>query len=177
MKTLKKIFLCAIALFGAASVISCSGDNKMIGKWESSSPASVFPTIPGTVSSTSMTTIEFIKGADSKSGPVKLTTVYEMTLPADSTGVSTVSTVNASIDGTWTRDEKNDDGYYISFDKNSLSVNAINAPELGPVTDTFMRSLARYTQIDDVEVNKAKNILTFEDMADSSYVMSRVSDN
>lgn len=174
MKAINRILLGAAVLIGTAALASCSNDNKLIGKWETSTPAAVFPTIPGTVSSTATTTIEFSKGTDSKSGPVKLTTIYEMTLPSDSTAMAPVSTVNATINGTWTRDDKDDDDYFLSFDQNSLSVNAISAPELGPVTQVFLSSLARYTRIDDVEVNKANTVLTFEDTADSSYVLSRI---
>lgn len=176
MKTFNKILLGAAVVIGAAAFSSCSGGDEMIGTWESSTPSQVFPTISGTVSATASTTIEFIKGDTHKSGPVKLTTIYEMTLPPDSTGVSALSTVNASIQGTWTRDDRDEDDFILTFDKNTLSVNAISAPELGPVTDTFMSSLSRYTQIDDVEVNKDKTILKFEDTADSTYVLSRVPD-
>ena len=175
MKAINRILLGAAIFLGAATFASCSSDNdRMIGKWETATPTTVFPTIPGTVSSTATTTIEFSKGTDSKSGPVKLTTIYEMTLPSDSTAMAPVSTVNASINGTWTRDDKDDDDFFLSFDQNSLSVNAISAPELGPVTQVFLSSLARYTRIDDVEVNKANTVLTFEDTADSSYVLSRI---
>lgn len=174
MGILKRILLGAAVVLGIGIFASCSDSGKVIGTWKSSVPARVFPTIPGTVSSTSTTTIEFMKGDNSKSGPVKLTTVYEMTLPPDSTGVSALSTVNATVSGKWTINEKDDDDYYLTFDKNSLSVNAISAPELGPVTETFLSSLVRYTSIDDVEVNKEKTILKFEDTADSTNVLSRV---
>lgn len=176
MKTLDKFLIGAAVMVGVSTFISCSGDDKFIGKWESSSPTMVFPTLPSTVSSTATTTIEFSKGTERKTGPVKLTTIYEMTLPPDSAGVSSVSTVNATIDGTWTRNDKDDDDYYLTFDKNSLSVNAVSAPELGPVTAVFLSNLARYSQIDDVEVNKANTILTFEDTADSSYTLNRVAE-
>ncbi len=174
MKTLKQILLGSAMVLGIVALASCSDDNKMIGSWENSTPVAVFPVIEGTVSATETSTFDFAAGADSKSGPVKLTTVYQMTLPADSTGVAPMSTVNATIDGTWTRDDDDDDDFFISFDKNSLSVNAVSAPSLGPVTAAFLAGLSKYSKIDDVEVNKEGSVLTFEDTADTKYVMSRV---
>lgn len=95
-----------------------------------------------------------------------------MTIPADSLNTGGVSTVNASIEGTWTREEGDDDDYILAFDKNSLSVNAVSAPELGPVTQTFLSGLSRFSKIEDVEVSKS-GVLTFEDHADTKYVLSR----
>lgn len=173
MKAIKRILLGSAMLLSVAIFASCSHDNNMIGKWETSAPSTVFPAIQGTVSSSETTTIDFKEGSDSKSGPVKLTSVYTLILPADSTGVSAQSTVNATIDGTWTRDDNDDEDYYISFDKNSLSVDAVGAPELGPVTAAFLSSITKFSKIEDVEVNKEKTILTFEDALDTKYVLSR----
>lgn len=174
MKALKSILLGSAAILGIAAIASCSKENKMIGTWETSSPSAVVPTLPGTVATTQVTTFEFCEGKDAKSGPVKLTARYELTLPADSTGLTHNSTISATIEGTWTRDDKDDDDYFLAFDRNSLNVNAISAPELGPATDVFMSGLAKLGQIEDVEVNKEKTILTFEDQADTKYVLSKV---
>lgn len=173
MKAINRILLGGAMLLGIGIIASCSHENKMIGKWETSAPSAVFPAIQGTVSASETSTFDFKEGKDSKSGPVKLTSVYTLILPADSAGVSAQSTVNASIDGTWTREDKDDDDYYISFDKNSLSVDAVGAPELGPVTATFLSSITKYSKLEDVEVNKEKTILTFEDALDTKYVFSR----
>lgn len=174
MKNLKKIFLGAAAIIGIATLASCSDSDKMFGTWETSNPAVVSPTFEGTVSTTEVTTIEFIKGTDKKSGPVKFTSRYELTLPADSTGLTHNSTITATIDGTWTREDKSDDDFFLSFDTNSMNVNAISAPELGPATERFLQNIAKFSQIDDVEVSKDNEMMTFENTADQKYVFKRV---
>ncbi len=174
MKKMTRIFLGSVAVMGIAALASCSKDNSFIGTWETSTPVAVVPKLSGTVSTIQVTTFDFIEGDNSKSGPVKLTARYELTLPPDSTGLTHNSTISATIDGTWTRDDKDDDEFYLVFDRNSLSVNAISAPELGPVTEVFLTSLAKFGQIEDVKVNKEKTILTFEDQADAKYTLSKV---
>ena len=171
MKNKSRIFLSAAAVAGLAIFASCADENRIIGAWETTAPQPVVPTISGTISSTQTTTIEFAKGTDSKSGPMKLTTIYEMTLPGDSTATAPLSTVNATISGTWTREDGDDDDYILAFDKNSLSVNAVSAPELGPVTEEFLSSISRFSTLEDVEVNKEKTIMTFEDQRDTKYVL------
>lgn len=162
-----------MALLAAASFASCSDSNNITGTWETNTPSPVVPAIEGTVSAIQTTTFEFGKGDSKNTGPLKLTTVYEMSLPSDSVSEGGVSTVNATIEGTWTRDENDDDDYILAFDKNSLSVNAISAPELGPVTQTFLAGLSRFSKIEDVEISKSAGVLTFEDHADAKYVLSR----
>ena len=163
MKTIYRLALGALFLGSAAAIASCSeSKNEMIGSWTAAAPQAVVPTISGTVSATEVTSFVFDEGTDKSSGPVKMTTDYNITLPADSLGNPRSCTVKASVSGRWTRDEKDDDDYYMAFDRNTLDVAAVDADDLGGVTDAFLGSLARYTAIDDVEVNKDGSSLVFE---------------
>lgn len=162
MKTINQLAIGAALLFGAAALSACSDTNKMIGTWSSSAPEVVVPAIDGTTSATAITTFEFSEGTDKSTGPVKMTKDYTVTAP-DSIGNAINYTVKASIDGKWTREEKGDDDYYLSFDQNSLDVAGVGAPAgLGAVTANFLGSLARYSKIEDVDVTKDGTILSFE---------------
>lgn len=174
MKAIRRILLGATILLGIATLASCSDSDKMFGVWETSNPSAVTPTLEETVSTIEVTTIEFIKGSDKKSGPVKLTSRYELTLPADSTGLTHNSTVSATIGGTWIREDDSDDEFFLTFDRNSLDVSAISAPELGPVTERFLQNLSKFSKIDDLEVNKDKTMMTFENSANQKYVFKRL---
>ncbi len=174
MKAIRRILLGATILLGIATLASCSDSDKMFGVWETSNPSAVTPTLEGTVSTIEVTTIEFIKGSDKKSGPVKLTSRYELTLPADSTGLTHNSTVSATIGGTWIREDDSDDEFFLTFDRNSLDVSAISAPELGPATERFLQNLSKFSKIDDLEVNKDKTMMTFENSANQKYVFKRL---
>ncbi len=175
MKSIYRMLIGAPALLlGAAMLVACDGDDRMIGKWETVRPALVFPTISGTVSSIKSSTLEFSQGPDKNSGGVTVTTEYKMTLPADSTGVCETSVVLASVDGTWTREDEYDDELVINFDKNSLDVDAENVPELTAVTDIFLTSLAKLSRIDAVEVTNDNTMLSFEDRTDDRFVMVRM---
>ncbi len=163
MKTINQLAVGAALLFGAAALSSCSEENnKMIGTWTSSNPEVVVPAIEGTTSATAITTFEFSEGADKGNGPVKMTKDYTVTAP-DSVGNAVNYTVKASVEGKWTREEKGDDEYYLSFDQNTLDVAGVDAPDgLGAVTANFLGSLAQYSKIEDVDVTKDGTILSFE---------------
>ncbi len=163
MKTINQLAVGAALLFGAAALSSCSEENnKMIGTWTSSNPEVVVPAIEGTTSATAITTFEFSEGTDKSNGPVKMTKDYTVTAP-DSVGNAVNYTVKASVEGKWTREEKGDDEYYLSFDQNTLDVAGVDAPDgLGAVTANFLGSLAQYSKIEDVDVTKDGTILSFE---------------
>lgn len=163
MKTINQLAVGAALLFGAAAISSCSEENnKMIGTWTSSAPEAVVSAIEGTTSATAITTFEFSEGAEKSNGPVKMTTDYTVTAP-DSVGNAINYTVKASVEGKWTREEKGDDDYYLSFDQNTLDVAGVDAPDgLGAVTANFLGSLAQYSKIEDVDVTKDGSVLSFE---------------
>lgn len=163
MKTINQLAVGVALLFGAAAISSCSEENnKMIGTWTSSAPEVVVPAIEGTTSATAITTFEFSEGAEKSNGPVKMTTDYTVTAP-DSVGNAINYTVKASVEGKWTREEKGDDDYYLSFDQNTLDVAGVDAPDgLGAVTANFLGSLAQYSKIEDVDVTKDGSVLSFE---------------
>ncbi|MDE5793510.1 MAG: hypothetical protein K2I08_02195 [Muribaculaceae bacterium] len=163
MKTINQLAVGAALLFGAASLSSCSEDkNEMIGTWTSSTPEVVVPAIEGSTSATAITTFEFSEGTEKSNGPVKLTKDYTVTAP-DSVGNAINYTVKASVEGKWTREEKGDDDYYLSFDQNTLDVAGVDAPDgLGAVTANFLGSLAQYSKIEDVDVTKDGSVLSFE---------------
>lgn len=178
MKTIKTIAMGAALLMGAAAVSSCStkSSDSIIGTWSAAAPEAVVPAIDGASSATALTTFEFKAGSDKASGPVKLIKDYTVTLPADSVGKTESYTVNASIEGTWTCSDKECEDYTLSFDQNSLSVNGVGAPELGPVTSSFMSSLAQYTAIEDMEVSNDGKVMTFEleNNKDTKVVLNKV---
>lgn len=163
MKTINQLAVGAALLFGAAALSSCSEENNaMIGTWTSSAPEVVVPAIEGTTSATTVTTFEFSEGTEKSNGPVKMTTDYTVTAP-DSVGNAINYTVKASVEGKWTREEKGDDDYFLSFDQNTLDVAGVDAPDgLGAVTANFLGSLAQYSKIEDVEVTKDGSTLSFE---------------
>ena len=163
MKTINQLAVGAALLFGAASLSSCSEENNaMIGTWTSSTPEVVVPAIEGATSATAITTFEFSEGAEKGNGPVKMTKDYTVTAP-DSVGNAINYTVKASVEGKWTREDKGDDDYYLSFDQNTLDVAGVDAPDgLGAVTANFLGSLAQYSKIEDVEVTKDGAVLSFE---------------
>ncbi len=163
MKKINQFAVGAALLFGATAFSSCSEDNNaMIGTWTSSAPETVVPAIEGSTSATAVTTFEFSEGTEKSNGPVKMTTDYTVTAP-DSVGNAVNYTVKASVEGKWTREEKGDDDYYLSFDQNTLDVAGVDAPDgLGAVTANFLGSLAQYSKIEDVEVTKDGSVLSFE---------------
>ena len=161
MKRINQLAVGAALLFGAAAISSCSEDkNAMIGTWTSSTPETVV--VDGSNAATAVTTFEFSDGTEKGNGPVKMTTDYTVTVP-DSVGNAINYTVKASVEGKWTREEKGDDDYYLSFDQNTLDVAGVDAPDgLGAVTATFMGSLAQYSKIEDVKVTQDGTVLSFE---------------
>ncbi|MDE6649228.1 MAG: hypothetical protein K2K45_04795 [Muribaculaceae bacterium] len=163
MKTINQLAVGAALLFGAAALSSCSEEkNAMIGTWTSSTPENVVPAIEGSQAATAVTTFEFSEGAEKSNGPVKMTTDYTVTA-SDSVGNPVTYTVKASVEGKWTREEKGDDDYFISFDQNTLDVAGVDAPDgLGAVTANFLGSLAQYSKIEDVDVTKDGSVLSFE---------------
>lgn len=161
MKRINQLAVGAALLFGAAALSSCSEDkNAMIGTWTASTPETVV--VDGSNAATAVTTFEFGEGTEKSNGPVTLTTDYTVTAP-DSVGNPVNYTVKASVEGKWTRQEKGDDDYFLSFDQNTLDVAAVDAPDgVGAVTATFLGSLAQYNKIEDVEVTKDGSVLSFE---------------
>lgn len=163
MKTINQIALGAALILGGFAMTSCSESNTdFLGSWTSATPETVVPAIDGAVAATEVTTFDFSAGTDKASGPVKLTKDYTVTLPADSLGNPVSYTVKASIEGTWTREEKSDDDFILAFDQNSLDVAGVDAPELGPVTANFLGTIGDFTKIEDVKVLKDTNIMKFE---------------
>lgn len=163
MKTINQLALGAALVCGAAAMTSCSEDNNaMIGTWTSATPEVVVPAIEGASSATAVTTFDFSEGTEKSNGPVKMTKDYTVTV-ADSVGNPVNYTVKASVEGRWTREDKGDDDYFISFDQNTLDVAGVDAPDgLGAVTANFLGSLAQYSKIEDVEVTKDGSVLSFE---------------
>ena len=163
MKKLNQLALGAALVFGAAAMTSCSEENNaMIGTWTSAAPEVVVPAIEGASSATAVTTFDFSEGTEKSNGPVKMTKDYTVTV-ADSVGNPVNYTVKASVEGKWTREDKGDDDYFLSFDQNTLDVAGVDAPDgLGAVTANFLDGLAQYSKIEDVDVTKDGSILSFE---------------
>lgn len=162
MKFTKVLFLS----FGIAAMFAACGsnDDSPVGKWESATPESITKSIDGAVAASKTTTLDFSAPKENGEGDVVLTSNYDVTVPfvTDSATNSSNYQVTATIKGTWTKEGDSHDDYLLSFDKNSLSVNGTNAPELGGVTDEFINSLNKYASIEDVEVSNNGTRLSFE---------------
>lgn len=171
MKTFKTLIL---ALGVAAAFTSCDKSNSNPeGKWTSAAPVAVTETVAGASSAVKTMTFDFVAPINGGAGEVTYTADYDITAStpaAASDSVVAPYKVTASIKGTWTRDDDNQDEYLLTFDRNSLSVAGVDAPMLGPVTDAFLSSLAQFTSIEDVEVSKDGTHMSFEtDNPDAKY--------
>lgn len=167
MKTTKTL-LFAVGLAAAFTACSTKDDENPTGSWVEAAPQSVTETVAGAKTATKVISIDFQAPASKgQAGELTYAAEYDVTVAADSATETPASSykVTASIKGTWAQDGDDDDDYLISFDKNSLSVQGTDAPELGPVTDDFMNSLSKLTSIEDVEVSKDGAHLTFETKA------------
>lgn len=163
MKTLGK-FLLAAGLVASLSACGTDKNENPEGKWSSAAPVSVTENIAGASSATESLTFDFQAAVNGQPGTVIYTADYDVALPAstDSVAGPTSYKVTATIQGTWTQDMDDHDDYLLTFDQNTLSVSGTDAPELGPVTDVFLKSLSKFTTIEDVEVSKDGAHMTFE---------------
>lgn len=164
MKTIKALLL---TVSMTSLLVSCGNNvnENPTGSWTSATPESITTSIAGATSASKIVDITFNAPSDNNtSGEVVLSAQYDVTAPIATDSVSVESTykVNASIKGTWTKEAGEDDEYLLTFDSNTLAVNGVDAPELGPVTDDFLSSLSKYTKIDDVEVSKDGTHMSFE---------------
>lgn len=164
MKATKILFL---SMATAALFASCGqqhDDDNPTGAWTASAPESVTQAIADATSATKTVSIDFAAPVGEADGVVTLSADYDITVPyvTDSTTNATSYKATATISGTWTQDVDDHDDYLLTFDTNSLAVNGVNAPVLGPVTDEFLSSVKAFTTIEDVEVSKDGTHLTFE---------------
>lgn len=171
MKTTKALIL---SLGAAALLAACSqhSDENPTGSWTSAAPETVTQSIGGATSATRSLSFDFKAPTGDTAGEVVMTADYDVTVPfvTDSTTNSRSYQVTASVRGTWTQEKGEHDDYLLAFDKNSIDVQGVNAPELGPVTDDFISSLSRFASIEDVEVSKDGSHMTFEtDKPDVTY--------
>lgn len=167
MKNIKAFLLSfGVGVLGfGAMLTSCDyhSDDNPEGRWTSAAPQSV--TLANADSTRLMKTIsmDFSARENDKPGVVTLTAEYSKVATNATDSVSSKPySVTATIQGTYTLANDEHDEYLLTFDKNSLSVKGTDAPELGPVTDDFLSSIATYTSIDDVEVTKDGANLQFE---------------
>lgn len=153
-----------MALGLAMAATSCDSDKKSenpVGSWTAGAPESVTASVDGATSATRTISFDF-----AEDGTVTYTADYDVTAPTyteDGTEATPVSyKVTASVKGTYKLEPREDDDYIVAFDTNTLSVNGTDAPELGPVTDSFISSMAQFTSIEDVKVSKDGTAMTFE---------------
>lgn len=171
MKTTKAFLLAAIGLTAVFTACDSQKDETPTGSWESAAPVSVTAGVAGASSASKTMTITFVAPQGDAPGVVTVTADYDVALPAsaDSTAASSYK-ATATIKGTWARDGKEHDDYLLTFDRNSLAVNGVDAPELGPVTDEFLQSVSALASIEDVEVSKDGARMKFEtDHPDVTY--------
>lgn len=163
MKTAKAVVL----TLGLTAIFAACGhhnDDNPTGNWTAAAPEGVTEAVSGATNAMKTVSIDFIAPVDGGAGELTLTADYDVTVPfvTDSVTNKTAYTATATIKGTWVQDVDDHDDYLLTFDRNSLSVNGTDAPELGPVTDEFLNSLSQYTTIEDVEISKDGTHMTFE---------------
>lgn len=155
----------SILALGVAAIFASCGAQKNenpTGSWTSAAPESVTENIPGASSAMKTMTFDFKAPEGNEGGKITVTADYDVTLATPTEqGVSSYK-ANAKIDGTWTKDDHDDDEYNLALDKNSLVVWAADAPELGPVTDNFLKTVSQLTKIEDVKVSKDGSSISFE---------------
>lgn len=160
MKTTKALLL-TIGLTAALAACGHHDDDDPTGSWSSAAPISVTQGVDGAKSATKTITIDF-NAPTAGEGSMTFTADYDVTLPAANDSVPSAYKVTATVNGTWAKDSESHDDYLLTFDKNSLNVSGTDAPELGPVTDEFLNSLGNFSVIEDVEVSKDGQHMTFE---------------
>lgn len=161
---MKKSTLFVAALGFAAALTACGSDKKTenpTGSWTAAAPTTVTSAIEGATVATKTISFDF-----TSDGAVTYTANYDVTASAYAEG-DTVATpvsykVTASVNGTYKLEPKEDDDYILAFDTNTLSVVGTDAPELGPVTDEFISSIAQFTSVEDVKVSQDGSTMTFE---------------
>lgn len=203
----------AIAIAGILTVASCGRDTKFIGSWTATAPTEISSELPAASNATSLMSIDFFAGAETgKGGDFFLSTLINATQPvkpdsavmsADVPYEASVS-ATASVSGTWTYKDNDDDDLILAFDMSTLKVdvdpagvvfseNMISGAQQPAVDSLSMRtaavwkrqisnavtsSLSRFGEFDDVKVNKDGSTLTFEikDAAghDRTMIMKRV---
>lgn len=156
MKT-TKVMLAALGFAALFTACDNKENENPTGSWQTAAPESVQVAEASTASKT--TDITFTAPQGDRPGDVTLTSNYELT---GTDSLATAYTIQATISGSWTAESGEDDDYILTFDRNTLKVSGTDAPVLGPVTDDFIASLAKYTKIEDVKVSKDSKQLKFE---------------
>lgn len=166
MKT-ANVILVSLALGAAFVACDKNRDDDPTGNWTAAAPESVTATVDGAKSAMRTLSFDFKAPVNGEAGQFTMTADYDVTATAPSDSDSTAVTdiaykATATINGTWTQDADDHDDYILAFDTNTLSVSGVDAPELGPVTDNFLGSLATFSAIEDVEVSKDATHMSFE---------------
>lgn len=192
---------------------SCHRDTGFIGSWTATTPTSIAPELPAASSATSLVSIDFISGPDAdKGGGLFLSSLIEATQPvrSDSAGMPVDSpyevsvSATASVGGTWSYKDDDDDDLILAFDMNTLKVDVDPAgvaftedflsgaqqPAVDSLTartaEIWRRqikravtsTLHRFGEIEDVHVSRDGTTMTFEikDVTgrDQNMIMRRV---
>lgn len=162
MKITKALVL-GLGLTAALAACGHHNDDDPTGSWKLAAPQSVTASVADATSATKTISIDFNAPVGDADGVMTFSADYDVTAPFETDSTKTVTyQVTASVKGTWAKEANEHDDYLLTFDKNTLSVNGTNAPELGPVTDEFLNSLGQFTTIEDVEVSNDGSHLTFE---------------
>lgn len=187
MNKTASLFVGALTIGAALSMTSCSDDARFIGSWTALSPIDVAVSMPDVTRATSLVTIDFLQNEHKNGGPVtisgKLDVVKSMAIDSATTCRMNVP-ATATVNGTWTYDVDDDDDLLLSLDMSTLKVsvdeNAITCPGLPAgvqpdsikaivakaceheLTDAAYTDFSRFAVIDDVEVDKSGNKMSFE---------------
>lgn len=158
-----KLTLLALGFLAVLTACDNHNNDNPTGSWETSAPQSVTESVSGAKSAVKTVALDFVAPSTDAAGTLTLTANYDVTVanPVKESADTTYQVI-ATIKGTWAQDGDEHDDYLLTFDRNSLDVKGVNAPELGPVTDEFLNSLSAFTTIEDVETSKDGTHLKFE---------------
>ncbi|MDO4320382.1 MAG: hypothetical protein Q4C34_07375 [Bacteroidales bacterium] len=187
----------AIALAGIMTVASCGHDTKFIGSWTATTPTSIAPELPAASTATSLMSIDFLAGPDTnKGGGIYMSSLIEATqpvktdtagMPVDAAYEVSVS-ATASVGGTWTYKDGDDDELILAFDMSTLKIevdprgvvfseNMLTGAQQPAVDSLTARTaevwkrqirsamtstLNRFGELDDVKVSHDGTTMTFE---------------
>lgn len=121
-----------MALGAASCIVSCGHNDKFIGTWTATTPDDITASVPAASMATSLVSVSFMPGADSKDGgSVALSSVISVNQPVQpGGGIEQAYEVNvaatASVGGTWQYKGDDDDDLILAFDPSTLKVNVDN---------------------------------------------------
>lgn len=184
MKKISSLLLVS-ALSGVLLLPSCNEKKSpFAGEWDGMAPVNVKSTLPGFDSALLTYAIAFQDDATKTGGDVDIDGNYNLSrnVTLGASQIKASFSANASVSGIWNRDVDDDDDYLLNLDystvkvdidRNSISLatpDSIPAAKLDSITSVwqqeltfaFKENVSALSTIEDLEVSKDGNNMTFE---------------